>query len=193
MKRYDDGNVHEQGTIRIEVMYHSIHVEDCENAGKSGKTCKVARVRPRDDKHNLQAMCDVKYNLKARLENVTSLYSLNCWLIEILENLPNTVEVSTWLKKGVDTIPIGLSEFTFSNAHFSVHSNLLRFCASDLTDRANEPRWISCHLDKKTLIARFYHWCVANKPRFDGLTFHQFISLARSETGISGHQYCAMD
>lgn len=190
---YLPGEFYEQGTIRIQFMSYSIRLTDCQNAGKRGQKCRFITIQTKQFQPvESITIRNAAFGLPVKLESVTNLYTMNLWLIEVLERMGGIIDIHREELKAVDVKPIGVEDYHFSSPKLGVFSTLNRYSISDLEDTANEGRAISCN-DTKANIKKFWKWCRDNEERFCLLSFQQFLNLAKQETGIRYHHYYAMD
>lgn len=193
-------NITEQGNLRITTYGNrSIHIDNCELAGKRGKNCEQVSIQVWDRNlsgNNGQLFCDLVHNLEMKLEELTTWEQVIQYTehAKALRSDANEVQIHFSTEKAIRVAPVGFKKISIITENFSFNCDWESFCASDLTDRANDPRWISSHRTKKADYKKLYTWAQANIERIKTIeSMSKLTTAIQDEVGVSGHYYCAVD
>lgn len=185
-------NTVRQGNMRVWALGDVVHITDCTNANKRGKTCRSVRIAAQhaDCNVRLQTMCDVRHNCDVKLADVNSAESLSAYLESIKGE---DVHIHVEEVMGVRVVPIDCEPILWTNGITSARIEWHDVSISDLRDMHNEPRCIARSSASKQAMQKFYKNFVELSKNFnDSTTMYDIAELARGY-GISIHSYCALD
>lgn len=183
----------EQGTVRISKCNgDTFRIVDIEFAGRRGKVCRSVTVQAHCG-FNSQTPCDVEHNMAIKLTDVKD-FETALEFAELAKQFTG-VFIHPYEEKSIRVQPAGFQDITLNNDKYSVTVGFEDFCAADLTDHCNDPRWISTSKQKKADYKKVYNFVKNNQEMLihPEMTMGQFTRLVGEQTGVHGHRYCAVD
>lgn len=178
------GHTVDTGTVRIHRYADSFEVTDITNAGRRGKTCRVASIC-RGYGANRPATLD---GYALALAGCASYDAVMALVADVAIDFPGSVRVTESSLRGVRVLPTA-TPVVIDGAYVRVVATPLDATVSCLMDGHNQPRG---YPTSRTASAVFYGWVQANRDRAATMTFRQIMSEMLT-LRIGFHDYLAID